>query len=229
MNKLYISDNLFEALFRQAVIDNFNRELAKIPSEEELSKSITFSAQHELRMKKLFIYINRKYWIKSALKQAKKIAVIIILTIFILFGALMTMPNVRASVTETFILWFDQFTKFISNKTNISSEPLEPSFIPEGYAESERIEFDDFLSILYMNDSGDILLFSVSAANNSVSMDNEGRVYRETIIDGIAYHIFDGSTNKKDSDVVWEYGGYRYLISAPLSTSQLLKMASSVE
>ena len=119
MNKLYISDNLFEALFRQVVIDNFNRELAKIPSEEELSKSITFSAQHELRMKKLFIYINRKYWIKSALKQAKKIAVITILTIFILFGALMTMPNVRASVTETFILWFDQNLK--SNSSILTS------------------------------------------------------------------------------------------------------------
>lgn len=229
MSKLYISDHLFEVLFRQAVIDNFNRQLAKIPCEEELSKTIAFSARHELRMKKLFVYNNRKERIKAVLKWVKKIAAIIVLTISILFGTLMTVPDVRAAVTETLIFWFDQFSKFISTETVIKMERLEPSYIPEGYVESERIEIDNFLSILYVNNSGDILSFTVVSADDSVSADNENRVYSEITIENINYHIFDGSANEKDSDIIWEYGGYRYLISAPIPMEKLLKMALLVK
>lgn len=226
MNKLYMSDHFFEALFRQAVTDNFNRELAKIPSEEELSETITFSPRHVKRMKKLFVNDNRKEQIKSSLILLKKIVAIIIITTSILFGLLMTVPSVRAAVSETLILWFDKFTKFISRPAGSESKIMEPSYIPEGYVESKRVEVDNFLSIVYTNNSGDLLYFT--AIGDSISLDNENREYIEMTIENINYHIFDGSDSEKESDITWEYGGFRYLINAQFSKEQLIKIALSV-
>jgi len=49
-----INDNVFEALFRQAVIDNFLEEIDSLPPDEELSKIYIFSPEHEARMQRLF-------------------------------------------------------------------------------------------------------------------------------------------------------------------------------
>ena len=46
--------NLFDALLRQAVIDNYEEELAAIPDEQELSAVYSFSDTHNARMKNLF-------------------------------------------------------------------------------------------------------------------------------------------------------------------------------
>ncbi|NLB42433.1 MAG: hypothetical protein GX815_09265 [Clostridiales bacterium] len=46
-----ITNALFEAVFRQAIIENYQQELTEIPSEIELAKIYTFSERHNERMK----------------------------------------------------------------------------------------------------------------------------------------------------------------------------------
>jgi hypothetical protein len=60
MNKDRVNDEVFEALFRQAVIDDFNEEIDSIPTNEDLAKIYSFSPEFEIRMKKLFIKDRRK-------------------------------------------------------------------------------------------------------------------------------------------------------------------------
>jgi hypothetical protein len=45
-------DALFEALFRQAAIDNFEEKFAAIPTDAEIAH--TFSARHKAMMSELF-------------------------------------------------------------------------------------------------------------------------------------------------------------------------------
>lgn len=64
MNKDQMNDLIFEALFHQAVIDNFNEEIDSIPINEQLSKIYSFSPGFEMRMKKLFTKDRRRSFTK---------------------------------------------------------------------------------------------------------------------------------------------------------------------
>jgi len=54
--KLFDDDNIFEELFRQAVIDNFYECYNSLPPLEEISEMYTFSERHEKRMNELFAH-----------------------------------------------------------------------------------------------------------------------------------------------------------------------------
>jgi hypothetical protein len=59
LNKNQVNDVVFEALFRQAVIDDFNDEINSIPSNEQMTKLYSFSPEFEIKMKRLFIKDSR--------------------------------------------------------------------------------------------------------------------------------------------------------------------------
>ncbi len=60
MNKNQVSDTVFEALFRQAIIDDFNEEMDSIPTNEQLARIYSFSSKFEMRIKKFLQRIVEK-------------------------------------------------------------------------------------------------------------------------------------------------------------------------
>ncbi|MGJ0847299.1 hypothetical protein ACR77J_11465 [Tissierella praeacuta] len=60
MNKNQVSDTVFEALFRQAIIDDFNEEMDSIPTNEQLARIYSFSSKFEMHIKKFLQRIVEK-------------------------------------------------------------------------------------------------------------------------------------------------------------------------
>ena len=58
MTEMLLSEDIFDAMFRQAVIDNFYEYYNSLPPLEEISEMYTFSERHEKRMNELFIKWN---------------------------------------------------------------------------------------------------------------------------------------------------------------------------
>ena len=56
MSEMLLIDEIFDAMFRQAVIDNFYEEYNALPPIEELREKYTFSERHEKRMNELFAH-----------------------------------------------------------------------------------------------------------------------------------------------------------------------------
>ncbi|MFJ3388649.1 hypothetical protein [Lysinibacillus sp. NPDC086135] len=104
MNK--INDSVFEALFRQAIIDEFNEEIDSIPPKEELIKTISFSPEFELRMKRLFAREKRKGYYKKVLFYSKRVAAVFVITTTKIFGMRLFNPEVRAAVKNTVVEWY---------------------------------------------------------------------------------------------------------------------------
>jgi len=73
MNKRKVNDMVFEALFRQAVVDDFNEQIDSIPPKEQLAKIYSFSPEFEVRMKKLFAKNRRKDFAKAIMLYSRKI------------------------------------------------------------------------------------------------------------------------------------------------------------
>ena len=54
MSEMLLNDEIFDTMFRQAVIDNFYEYYNSLPPLEEISEMYTFSDRHEKRMNELF-------------------------------------------------------------------------------------------------------------------------------------------------------------------------------
>ncbi|HWQ79785.1 MAG TPA: DUF4367 domain-containing protein [Anaerovoracaceae bacterium] len=225
-----VSDRLFDMLFRQAVIDNYEQELSAIPSEKELSAVYSFSDAHIARMRRLFAQAERLEILQSAAKWTRRCAAVIIVGSVVLFGALMTVPEVRAAVKSVIIEWFDQFTKFTSGQDSTKeSHEWEPSYVPKGFTEDER--YGDFgrLTIWYLDSKGNTIVFTYIDQSDSASVDNENRDFYEVEAAGTIYYVFEAETSDKGNSVIWDKEGYRFTVGGQLPVSELLNIAESAE
>jgi len=222
------SESVFESLFRQAVIDNFDEQLDSITQKFESSEPSAFSLEHEKRMMLLFAKENRKDKLHKTIKWSKRIAAIIILTISLLFGSLMFVTEVRAAVIGIVVEWFDQFTRFTSNAPVTEKKNHEPTFIPNGFWESLHDSNDFITVILYENNEGLSILFDTHLASAQLSVDSEDHIYETKEINNIFYHILTTSAKGKANKIIWEIDGQRYLLASELSIEELFEMAFSV-
>ena len=161
MNTYKINDSIFDALFRQAVIESVERKVRALPAEDEL-KDIIFSERHEKRMEKLFSSSLRKSRIAKAAKFARRAAAVILIVSTFLFGALMTSQDVRATVVNTIVQWFEQFDFFTSDQADEPTAIILPSYMPEGFTDIQSSQFrwnmhlklpclsDDYIRIIYI-------------------------------------------------------------------------------
>ncbi len=224
------NDHIFDALFRQAVIDNYEEELSMFSSAEGLSKQYSFSDTHIARMKRLFARTERRERLKSVTRWARRCAAVIIVGTLLLFGALMTVPEVRATAATVIIQWFQQFTKFTSGQ-NAPHEPQEwePSYLPEGFTEDVR--YGDFGrgTIRYSDSGGSTIAFTYIAQGDSVAVDNENRQFYELVEADILYYVFESSTSDIDTSIIWDQEGYRFVLKGQISSDELLNMARSAK
>jgi hypothetical protein len=216
------NDNFSEALFKQAVIDDFEREIVKM---QEDKTPVTFSVRHERRMNALFAKERRRAKVHSFLTSARHVAAAFAVFVVLSIG-LMAVPAVRAAV-GTAILWLDEYAQF-SGGTSVEREFGEPSVLPAGFSEMSRIEEAGFVSINYTNADGVMLMFTCTPENDSLSVNNEGVEYGQLAVDGTIYHTFTAISGEYISSVVWDMGGSRFCIGAKLPIEDLLTVAQSV-
>ena len=228
MNISILDDSVFEALFRQAVIDNFNEELNSIPSNDELAKQITFSPEHEARMKKLFTRDERKERTRTIIKWARRAVAVILIAVTVLFGALMFVPSVRALVIETVTEWYEKFVTFTSRAPEAEKMNLEPGYLPEGFYEIVRDERDTTAMIIYENKDGIVITFQSSMATDTAFIDNENNYYKVQIINGVEYHTFNAINDDDENTVLWDTYGQRFIISSSISIDEMLNIATSI-
>ena len=222
------NDSLFEGLFRQAVIDNFLEELDSLPADEELAKIYVYSPEHEAGMKKLFSLEARKERIRNIAKWSRRAAAVLVIAVAVLFGVLMSAPQVRASVIDTIVEWYEKYTKFTSNAPDTEKPNLEPGYIPIGFWENNRIEMETITIIEYINNDNEIITFQSYRASGSVSVDNEEIAYWTLGLDGMEYHLFASTDGDSENTIIWDVTDQRYKITSAIHTGELLEMAISV-
>ena len=233
MDAKKIKEEQFEALLRLAVIECFDKEMNAIPPREDLEKMYTFSDRHIRRMKKLFARAKRMEIWKAVRRYSYRVAAAFILTLAMLFGALMFNDNVRAAVQETIIEWFDTFTKFTFGNGTGSDSDMEQEwslgFLPDGFVESDAFTWGAGKTTVYTNEKDEILDFSYSPTDGAfIATDNENADYKTLFNNGIEYHIFNSLLEELPSSVIWEYDGFAFTISALLNQDELMEIAISV-
>jgi hypothetical protein len=224
-----MNDSVYDALFRQAVIDNFLEELDSLPPDEELAMLHTFSPEHESRMRRLFARETRKARVHAAVKWSLRAAAALVISAAVIFEALVFVPQARAAVAQTIIEWYSQFTRFTTGEPDTEITAPEPRYVPEGYAEIVHDNWEMMSTIIYENEDGGVIIFDSVQASGSLSVGNENKSYEARVIGGVEYHVFESTVTGGDSSVVWEFMGQRFAIISGLPIGELMAMAESVE
>lgn len=220
-----------EAMLRYAVIENHNREMAELPSDEELAKLYTFSDRHNARMKALFSKEARKAALKAVFKMSKRVAAVLIISIAVLFAALLTNSDVRAAVGRTIVEWFEGFTsfRFQGEETENMDGVWVPEYLPDGFTLTAEYPNDLFTSVEYGDQAGVVIYFDYSSDESfTVSTDNENSDYEIVVHEGIEYHVFTAKSDEYRSKILWKRGSFGFSLVSALNSDELLKMALSV-
>jgi hypothetical protein len=233
MNK-DISSAEFEKLFTRAVNYNFDEMLDNVPSNEELKTMYPASDKQKARKQQL-IKLERRYRIfDNIVLWSRRAAVTLAIIFTVGFGALLTFnPEVRATVRNTIIEWFNEFTRFtfVGTVEAERGKSFAPTYIPDSFYQVSIIKhIDTGAMIIYENDVGELLtVLFLEGAYTTFGVDNEQRTYMLLINDGIHYHIFIPTHEKDTAIIVWEIDGFAFKIQGEFNYEELLKVAFSME
>ncbi|WP_312810196.1 DUF4367 domain-containing protein [Sedimentibacter sp.] len=232
MNKDQVNDIVFEALFRQAVIDNFNEEIESIPSNEQLSEIYSTSPKFEMMMKNLFIKDHRKSFLKKAMFYSKRVASIFIIVLGLLFGTLLFNTEVRAAVGKVFVEWYERFTSFTFKDDEIISEKKDWTlgYLSEGYVQENYEVLGRITSIEFTNNQGEKIRFTYGPEEGitNISVDNENHEINSCVIlDNEAFSI-SAVDDAFDNGVIWNMDGHTFDLWGKISVDELKKMAESI-
>ena len=232
MNKDQVNDIVFEALFRQAVIDDFNEEINSIPKNERLAEIYSFSPKFEMRMKELFTKDRRKSFLKKAMFYSKRVASIFIIVLGLLFGTLLFNTEVRAAVGKVFVEWYERFTSFTFKDDEIISEKKvwTLGYLPEGYVQENYEVLGRITSIEFTNNQGEKIRFTYGPEEGitNISVDNENHEINSCVIlENEAFSI-SAVDDAFDNGVIWNMDGHTFDLWGKISVNELKKIAESI-
>ncbi len=225
--------SVFEALFRQAVIDDYNEEIDSIPPRERLLEIITISTDFELRMKRLLTRDKRKELLRKAVYYGKRAAAVVLIISNIVFGILLCYPEVRAAVHKTIVEWYDKFTSFVfQSESSDTDEPKEwePRYLPKGYDKDSVTRLGRTTNMEYVDAQGNIIVLSYRPTDNNttISVDNENHRIEIQTIRGHEAHIAEATNPEFDNGVIWSMEGYTFYLWSKLPVTELIQIAQSI-
>lgn len=232
MNKDQVNDVVFETLFRQAVIDDFNEEIDSIPTNEQLAKIYSFSPEFEIRMKKLFIKDRRRSLLKNTMLYSRRVASVLIIVLGLLFGTLLFNTEVRAAVGKVLVEWYEKFTLFTFNDDEVIDEKKEWTlgYLPEGYVEENYKVLGRITSMEFTNNQGEKIRFSYGPEESitNISVVNENHEINSCVIlENEAFSI-SAVDDAFDNGIIWNMDGHTFDLWGKISVDELKKIAESI-
>lgn len=174
-----LSNELFEVVLKQAVYDADKADLDELPSDEKLNQAYPLPEQAKKEFDMLQKAQARGISVRTMI--ARRVAIIAITALAVVFGGLMLHPDIRAGVSHIVVQQFEKFNLFRHDENGeakhfLTVDDVTIGYIPEGYALNKKIEDATKRYYMYLNvdDETRYLVISISLSNGTViDLDNE--------------------------------------------------------
>ncbi len=226
-------NKIFDIILADALREIMDSELENITEAEPH----VFPDEFEKIMKGTANSVGRKKRIKKYAHMGAK-AVITATAIFgILFGGLLTRPEVYASVQNVIRGVFDKYDKYEFDGGELTVESFDDSFrlgyVPDGYYLSEGHYSPIGVLLKYthgFDENSNEIFFDYGIADaSSIYLDNEHHTYEEFTINGIEYNFYESTDKDFMSNLLWYEDGYVFIIYAHLPKDEFVKIAENIE
>lgn len=231
MNITY-KNKLFDFVLTEALKEYMETELKEVDA-LVMEEPHEFSTQFEKKVRKLINSIGRK----DRIKKYKRIAVMTIVSVAaafgLIFGGLLTQPEVYAAVQNVFRSVFDKYDKYEYVGEELTSENFDNSirlgYVPNGYCLSKGDYSPIDVTLFYKNET-DKIIFEYGIANfTTTSYDNEHSSYSSFILNDVEYHYYESNDNVFNNKLIWYKDGYEFGIYAHLSKEEIVKIAENLK
>lgn len=220
--------NLTDDLLRAAAADVRTAMLDALPAPEECSH--TFSPQFERKMQKL---IRQQ---KAGYRLLRQVAAVF-LALLVGSGVwLMVDTEARAAFLQWVQTVYENsivYRFFGDAPVNSEIMHYRPTWLPEGYVETNVIAEDSVLLVEYRNSENDVIYFDCVPMNDSVavSLIPDGEMASEEVsVNGMYGEFYQPENTAESNDLFWFDEGLHiaYSISGHLEKSVMLHIAESV-
>lgn len=231
MNTAY-KNKLFDFVLTEALKEYVEMELKEV-DELVMEEPHEFSPQFEKKMRKLINSVGRKENIENCKRIAGKTIVSLAIMGSLLFGGLLTQPEVFASVQNVFRSVFEKYDKYEYVGEELTFENFDNSirfgYVPDGYYLSEG-HYSLFDVVLFYTNKTNEITFEYGIADGTISYyDNEHNSYEIFYLNGIEYHYYESNDIDFDNKLIWYKDGYIFGIYAHLSKDEIVKIAENLE
>jgi hypothetical protein len=226
-----VNEAVFNAMLKEAETANFRAKMASMPPEDEILREHPLSEQHNRKMSAIFAMERRRNLSQKMLVYAKAAAIFICISATLTAALLMTNPEVRATVKNAIVSFFEGFTRVEFTEPHDETRnawDFSPQYIPDGYELTHsEILGSNYLTV-YEDDAGNMLILDIGPPGTS-NADNEHHVYYTEEYDGIIYHIHKTLDDNRFSSVRWEAEGFMFIMQGSTMIETLLDTSRSVE
>ena len=172
-------------------------------------------------------YVNRIS--KSIWKRAIQTAAMIILTIAVIFGLMITMPPVRAFVFSVVEEYADhnEHKTFETRPDGVIGE-CNVGYLPEGFA---MVSSSDAGLIVFSDGNSKInLIYDYAHSDTWIAVNNEDVLVQDTMIGEHHGFMYISLSGDKKNGIVWfdEVEKMQFFISSTIDIDELIKVAESV-
>lgn len=222
----------FEALLQMAVTEADQRDLARLPSNQEMNDAFQPSQRLEKKVEKTLHQRQTARRRRTALRWARNAAVVV-LGIWVVFtGALVPVQAVQQAAYSTLLEWKEQFTSlFVSSDSAVVTalpEDIQVTYLPEGYTLKSHVQNDLDCIFQYANSSNQLLIQIRLVQNYSqIDLDNEYSGYYTITFDDISalWIQNDSSMNV----LIYEKDDYLFYLAGSMDISELIKIAQGIK
>ncbi len=222
----------FDALVTMAVTEANQRELARLPSAEEMDAEFQPSPRLEKKVEQTLRRCRNAKRHRTALRWVRRTAMAAAALWVVFTGALVPAQAVQQAAYSTLLEWKEQFSTVIvsSDRSTTLSLPtnIRATYLPEGYALEDRVQNGVSLINWYANTQGKRLLLQINLISESgqVDVDNEYSHYYSVQFDDISALWIQNGTDH--NTLLYEKDGYLFSITAALDVSELIKVAQGI-
>lgn len=221
-----------DALIAMIVTEAQDRELAQMPSLEEMNEDFQPSEKFQQKMEALVRDTKRKANRKQRLLDIKHLFITLTAAISIFSCTMLPVKAVREAVITTLIEWHDKFVSiiYVNEESSVSTFHITPSYIPEGFSEIESS--DEFNSLYYSqfknpsNDWFHILVLPIESTQK-MSLDSEFSTYYSVNFNGI--QAIWGIMDDKSNTLLWESGTLSFQVRGNLDLTEIIKISEGIK
>lgn len=228
-NNNHANAELLDAVLKSAFTDAFQQEMAELEADAEQYKD---RRPTEEQMK-----AERRAYKKALRKpiQVWSVARRIVASFLIVLGlggaALFFVPEVKASIVDTIVEFWDTHVSFHFSKSNVEIQLGEHTlyYLPKGYELTDKLETPTLNKYIFTNASHEILLYCMTSSVSSPNVDAEQHTIKTVdISDYQAYAMIPNNANYA-TVIIWGNATKSFMLKGHLPLETLLMVARNIE
>ena len=233
-----MTDQELDTLMRRVLLDSL-----KLDAESTASGELAFEATPRYQRQMAEMVKDPLKWerrrARPLWKNVAQKAAVILLVFSLSLGSLMAVsPTVRAVVVRWVTEWYETHVVYRFSGEQIADEmpQYEVTDLPEGYAETERVEWPSYVSIIYqkVNDENAPwiylqYIYMQQGASSNFEIENADII--PVTVNGLEGQLYlTKDSEQSDSTITWidPNENILFAVSAALGADDILHIAESV-